>query len=333
LESDELLLTEGTWRLTGLDADTELTLEEAIESYHPDDRAAARELLDSAVEQSERVGGTFCLQPTGGETRLLDVTATPVIKNGTTTTLRGLIRDVTHIRRRREDLESERQLVQQALDTLDDVFCVLDVDGRLKRWNDTAAAVTARTDAELDGADVLQFIAEDDREQFADVVETVLTEGEATVEADVLGADGTHIPHEFVGSRLTDSEGNAAGIVGASRDLTERRRRDRRLRALVEKSNDIITIVDADGRYQCESPSVERILGHDPQEKVGESARGSTSNPDDHDRVRETLACATSSLDKCQAAVFTHHLRVSSPISSISMITMPRASTLGTSTQ
>jgi PAS domain S-box-containing protein len=289
LETEMLTLTEGARRLVGLAADDELSLEEAVEMYHPDDRAAVREAIDRAIERGEKTGGTFRLQPSDAETRLLDVTLTPVTTNGSTTALRGAISDVTDSHRRRQDLESERRFVQQALDTLDDVFFVLDVDGTLERWNEKAAAITGHTDAELDGMDVLRLFPADEREAVSDAIDAVLADGEAAGRADLLDADGSRIPYEFVGTRLTDPDGNTTGLVGTGRDLTERRRQERRFRALVEESNDIVSIVDAEGRYEYESPSVERILGHDSEEKIGESA-WEYVHPDDIDHVREMIA-------------------------------------------
>jgi len=55
--------------------------------------------------------------------------------------------------------------------------------------------------------------------------------------------------------------------------VTERERH----RAFVERSSDIVTALDANGTFQYASPSVERILGHDPADLVGEYAFESTS--------------------------------------------------------
>jgi PAS domain S-box-containing protein len=99
---------------------------------------------------------------------------------------------------------------------------------------------------------------------------------------------GLHIDDEpdFTGILLTDGEGTPTRLVGIGRDLTERRQRERRLQALVEESNDVISIIEADGVYQYQSPPLESILGHDPEETVGDEV-WEYIHPEDRETVRE----------------------------------------------
>ncbi|MEX2547254.1 MAG: EAL domain-containing protein [Chloroflexota bacterium] len=50
------------------------------------------------------------------------------------------------------------------------------------------------------------------------------------------------------------------------------RRSEERFRSLVRSSSDVILIIDADGTIGYESPAVARVLGYDPEERVGTSA-------------------------------------------------------------
>lgn len=63
------------------------------------------------------------------------------------------------------------------------------------------------------------------------------------------------------------------------RDITERKRTEQKLRenesrfrSLIENSSDLITLLDAKGEIQYESPSIQRILGYAPDELVGKIA-------------------------------------------------------------
>lgn len=64
------------------------------------------------------------------------------------------------------------------------------------------------------------------------------------------------------------------------------RGREERFRALVQNASDIITVLEVDGTIGYQSPSLERILGYDPEDLVGQSAFDYV-HPEDRDRVRE----------------------------------------------
>jgi PAS domain S-box-containing protein len=272
VDSGDLLLTDGTRRLVGLSDDADITLEEAIALYHPDDQADVRRTVTRAAETAERTRGTWRLRTLNGDERLVDVTVTPATENSDVTTLRGAVHDVTERKERERELRAERRFIEQALDTLEDLFYVLDTDGTLRRWNDRVPQTTGYADSELTDMRAIELFPEDDRETIADAIGTAVSGQEVTVEADLLTADGERIPYEFTGARLTDADGSTTGLVGIGRDLTERKRRERRFRALVEESNDVISIVDADGVFQYQSPSIERILGYGPEETIGDTA-------------------------------------------------------------
>ena len=140
------------------------------------------------------------------------------------------IRDISDRKQRQQTLEAEQGFIDQSLESLRDSFYMLDADGRLQRWNSSFSAVTGYSDADLDGMDALDLIAPADRQRVAEAIDTALNTGSVVVEADLLTSDGETIPHEFTGTRLTDTEGALRGIVGIGRDVSARQRRLDRLR-------------------------------------------------------------------------------------------------------
>jgi PAS domain S-box-containing protein len=65
-------------------------------------------------------------------------------------------------------------------------------------------------------------------------------------------------------------------VVTVVRDVTDRKGAERALqrseehfRALIENGSDLISILDEEGRFRYNSPSVKRILGYDPEKLVG----------------------------------------------------------------
>jgi PAS domain S-box-containing protein len=288
LETEEILLTEGARRLMPAPVDTDLSLDDAIHLCHPEDRADIRRTLRQVAEGGEEAAGTWHLQEPDGDERVIDVSFTPAETTGSTTIVRGAVHDITEQRERQQELRSERRFVKQALDALDDLFYVFDTGGEIRRWNEQVPEVTGYAESDLVDMDALDFVPKDEREAIADAIDTCLSDGEVTVEADLLTADGERIPYEFTGGRLTDEDGNTTGLVGIGRDLTERRQRERRFRALVEESSDIISVVDSDGQFEYQSPSLKRILGYEPEETVGDKA-WEYIHPADREPVKETF--------------------------------------------
>jgi PAS domain S-box-containing protein len=63
---------------------------------------------------------------------------------------------------------------------------------------------------------------------------------------------------------------------------------DSQFRALIEESSDMIGLVDQEGTVQYQSPSIERVLGYDAEEFVGENAFEYV-HPEDRDQVLDAF--------------------------------------------
>jgi len=287
-ETGEPTNTAGTKRIYGVDPGVELTLAEGFEFFHPDDRDRLRSRFEACLESGEPYEMDVRIITAEGEQKWVTVRGERVNETGHNSIIRGYIQDITEQKERERQLDAEREFTEQALNALDDLFYVFDMDGVLQRWNEQVVEVTGYDPAELDGLPATELFPDDEQQTIADGVETTLKDGRAIVEADLLTADDETIPYEFTGARLTDVDGQTTGLVGIGRNLTERRQRERRFQALVEESSDLITIVDSAGVYRYQSPSIERVLGYDPEETIGDTA-WEYVHPDDRAHLIEAF--------------------------------------------
>ncbi|MFP8957132.1 PAS domain-containing protein [Natrialbaceae archaeon A-CW3] len=177
---------------------------------------------------------------------VIDFTVRPVTNaDGEVTHLIPEGHDITEREKLTQELRQERNFIEKALDTLNDIFYVVGTDGELRRWNGRLLEVTGYTNDEIAEMQATNVFPDDEKDRISAAIAETLATGKTVVEAELLGADGDRIPYEFTGARLTDTEDNLIGLVGIGRDITEKRRRERELqtqREHLEALNSLNTV-------------------------------------------------------------------------------------------
>ena len=110
----------------------------------------------------------------------------------------------------------------------------------------------------------------------------------------LLRKTGETLPIEF-SAGMIEFDGRAA-VLGIAADISERmavaeqlRDSDRRVRALIENSSDIVLIAEANARIRYVGPSIERILGWRPEQLVGRDCFEGI-HPEDRRRARTVFS-------------------------------------------
>ncbi|WP_255194924.1 ATP-binding protein [Halorarius litoreus] len=134
-----------------------------------------------------------------------------------------IVRDVTAARRTERAFHEERAFLETVVDSLTDVFFVLDLDGRLVRWNDRLEAVTGRDETSLRGADPLEFVADADVPEARRQLDAVVDGGEVTAELELVDGNGETVPFEFTASLVTGDDGTPRYVCAVGRDISARR--------------------------------------------------------------------------------------------------------------
>ena len=186
--------------------------------------------------------------------------------------LEGFITDITARKEREQELEREREFTETLVDTLDDVFFLVNLDGELVRWNDTATAVLGYSDEELSTMTAFDLIPEEFHDEVQETIERTVQTGQATFEVPLVTSEGECIRHEFRGSLIEDGSGDLLGVAGIARDITDQRERERTLeqyRTLVENVGDPMYILDAGGRIQMANDAMVDHLGYERADIVG----------------------------------------------------------------
>jgi len=142
----------------------------------------------------------------------------------------GIIRDITE----RKDREAELELFRNLIDHSNDGVFVIDPDtGQFLDVNDTACNRLGYDRAELLAMSVRDVETNiPDVGAYRDHVEDVRTEGAMTFEGEHQRADGTTVP---VAVNVTHVELDQEYLLAVARDVTERRRYQRKLEASNER--------------------------------------------------------------------------------------------------
>ena len=125
-------------------------------------------------------------------------------------------KELTHNR-----LKEEEKFIEHALNTLQDIFLVIDLEGGFVRWNKTINAVTGYTDMEIASKKITDFFREDEKEKVSEAVLTGIEKGRARFEATIVTKDKRQIHYAFNAARLSDAQNQPIGISGVGRDITE----------------------------------------------------------------------------------------------------------------
>ncbi len=135
---------------------------------------------------------------------------------------------------RRQLAAKERQL-QSLIEAEPECVKVLGTDGSLLQMNRAGLdMIEADSIEQVRGGTVLGIVAPEYREAFAALTERVIGGEAGTLEFEIIGLKGRRRWLETHAVPMTDDDGRIAGLIGVTRDVTERRRADAELRRLNE---------------------------------------------------------------------------------------------------
>jgi diguanylate cyclase (GGDEF)-like protein/PAS domain S-box-containing protein len=113
--------------------------------------------------------------------------------------------------------------LENIMETIPDVICILDLLGRLDLWNHNLQRATGLAESALVRRPMADLFVEEDRRAIDTAVHDGLRKGRFEVEASLRGLDGRVRPFHWTGAVLEDEHGALIGLTVSGRDITERR--------------------------------------------------------------------------------------------------------------
>jgi len=214
----------------------------------------------------------------------------------------GMAYDVTE----REQREGELERYEAFIENSSDLIVHLDESGEMLYESPGTQNIFGHQPEINLGENVFQYVHPEDRERVLERFNEGLSQPEKTaenIELRLEDDDGEYVWLEAAGTDQRDTE--VGGVIVSLRDISDRKERERELEryeAFIQNSSDIITHMDTDGTDLYQSPATERILGRDPEKRLGEDAL-KYIHPEDRERVTEKLDSLTDDPEKDRVEV------------------------------
>jgi PAS domain S-box-containing protein len=195
-------------------------------------------------------------------------------------TLAGVVENAiakAALERAADVLNQENAFRGAAVDALDEIFFVIDLEGRLMSWNSRLRQMTGLSDRELHLMDCAYIFTGEDKRRFLEEV-TSLGKGEkAVIRLFISAADGGRIPYELNAVMLRDSDDLAVGVcaigseVAWSRKVKARPPEDVFGGEVADLTGEIIARVDYDGVFTYLNDTACSFWGKTRSELLGRS--------------------------------------------------------------
>ncbi|MDO8727519.1 MAG: PAS domain S-box protein [Candidatus Methanoperedens sp.] len=182
-------------------------------------------------------------------------------------------RDITERTEVEDALRKEKAFTESALNSLQDVFYVFDLNGRLLRWNKSLSAITGYSDEEISLKEPTDFFLGEDIQRISNAIEMTMKNGTTRVEAELITKNGEHIDYEFTGTLLKDCDGKPQGISGVGRDISERKRMQLEYKTILHSAMDGFYVTDSQGRILDVNDSYCSLIGYSREELLNMNLR------------------------------------------------------------
>lgn len=215
----------------------------------------------------------------------------------------GLQQDVTEQKQAKEQLSRSRSLLRAIVEGTADAVYAKDREGRYLLFNPAAQRAAGRSEGGVLGKDDTSWLPPAEAREVMTYDRRVIGEKRSlTFEETVHAVDGVRVYQSTKGPIL-DDRGNALGLFGISRDITDRKRTEDQLRlhsamlATMAEGVQLTRVSDSVIIYA--NPAFERMFGYDRGELDGKhvstlNAEGPTSAEEkarEIQRVLEETGC------------------------------------------
>ena len=184
--------------------------------------------------------------------------------------MHGICSDITPRKQAEASLQQSYDLLRAVTEGTTDAVFVKDRQSRYLMINTAGAHFLDKNVAEV--------IGKDDTELFSPETARLIMEGDRRIMAtgsiqtleDVGAAAGVTRTYLSTKGPYRDAQGNILGMIGISRDISERKRAEERFRLVVESAPSGMLMINREGRIVLVNALTEKMFGYGRGELLGQ---------------------------------------------------------------
>jgi PAS domain S-box-containing protein len=188
---------------------------------------------------------------------------------GSVISILGVARDITSLQLAHHELQMKEALLRSLIDSIPDLIFFKDLESRYLGFNKAFAEYCARSEAQMVGKTDYDFAPRAVAEFYRQKDKEMLASGRSRNNDEwITYPNGRSVLLDTRKTPLRGANGEVLGIIGVSRDITERRhmeealrRREQEFRTLAEHSPDMIVRYDRSCRHIYVNPAYARNTG------------------------------------------------------------------------
>jgi len=245
--TDRMYWAEENYRIFGVAPNVAPSYDALIKTVTPDEREFVNQAVAGALAGKRRFDIDYTIiRSDSGERRIINAKA-DVIRDdkGRPVKMVGTVQDITTRKKSEEALRASEKMLQTIIDTEPECVKLLDEDANVITMNRAGLdMIQADSLDQVKGACVCPMINSEYRQPFLDLTRQVFQGGTGTLLFEVIGMKGRHRWLETRAVPLRNEKDEIFALLGVTRDVTERKQAEEKVRQSEEFIRSILDTVD-----------------------------------------------------------------------------------------
>ena len=266
MQSESLRWSDEVYRIHGLPPDADVTVEDAVEFYHADDRDTIWDAVDRLTSEDEPYDVELRIVTADDDVRWVRALGEPVYEDDGLIAVQGTFQDITERKEREQELRTIRERFERFAGNVEDAFFLLPTDySETEYVNPAVETIYGITPEEAydDSMAWLRHVHPDDKDELLAEMEAQQGETSDWPREQEFRIDHPDRGVRWVQARLdaiTDENGDPSQLTGVATDITEQIKHQQQLEHKTEELEQLATKYETQYRTLFEEAPVMTVL-------------------------------------------------------------------------